>query len=139
MANVTLLKTDLAQKLREQLISMARNISLKAANVEKAEILGKLDVSIECGSRQFHHRIYIADISNPCILVLDFLQKVNFIVGLEKNEIRTGEEIPLFSTSVHCTTSNFVHRIGQKENYNTSKIRMSYQEFLKFHASSDMP
>ncbi|GBL72780.1 hypothetical protein AVEN_270243-1 [Araneus ventricosus] len=123
-ANVTLLRTDLAQKLKEQLIYTAPNISLKTATGEKTEIRGKLDASIECGSRKFHHRIYVADITDPCILGLDFLQKFNFTVDLEKNEIRTGgEEIPVFS---QCTAFKVVLRIGEKENYNTSKIRMSY-------------
>ncbi|GBN42661.1 hypothetical protein AVEN_134334-1 [Araneus ventricosus] len=100
-ANVTHLRTDLAQKLKEQLIYTAPNISLKTATGEKTEIRGKLDTSIECGSRKFHHRIYVPDITVPCILGLDFLQKFNFTVDLEKNEIRTGEEeIPLFSASV---------------------------------------
>ncbi|GBM06797.1 Retrovirus-related Pol polyprotein from transposon 297 [Araneus ventricosus] len=77
------------------------NISLKTATGEKTEIRGKLDASIECGSRKFPHRIYVADVTDPCILGLDFLKKFNFTVDLEKNEIRTGgEEIPLFSASV---------------------------------------
>ncbi|GBN62197.1 Retrovirus-related Pol polyprotein from transposon 297, partial [Araneus ventricosus] len=51
-------------------------------------------------------RIYVADITDPCILGLDFLQKFNFTVDLEKNEIRTGgEEIPLFSASVQHSKS----------------------------------
>ncbi|GBM48620.1 Transposon Ty3-I Gag-Pol polyprotein [Araneus ventricosus] len=105
-ANVTLLRTDLAQKLKEQLIYTAPNISLKTATDEKTEIRGKLDASIECGSRKFHHRTYVADITDPCILGLDFLQKFNFTVDLEKNEIRTGgEEIPLFSASVQHSKS----------------------------------
>ncbi|GBN12405.1 Retrovirus-related Pol polyprotein from transposon 297, partial [Araneus ventricosus] len=105
-ADVTLLRTDLAQKLKEQLIYTAPNISLKTATGEKTEIRGKLDASIECGSRKFHHRIYVADITDPCILGLDFLQKFNFTVDLEKNEIRTGgEEIPLFSASVQHSKS----------------------------------
>ncbi|GBM36472.1 hypothetical protein AVEN_234847-1 [Araneus ventricosus] len=105
-ANITLLRTDLTQKLKKQLIYTALNISLKTATGEKTEIRGKLDASIECGSRQFHHRIYVADIINPCILGLDFLQKFNFSVDLEKNEIRTGgEEIPLFSANVQHSKS----------------------------------
>ncbi|GBM45502.1 Retrovirus-related Pol polyprotein from transposon 297 [Araneus ventricosus] len=48
-ANVTLLRTDLAQKLKEQLIYTGPNISLKTATGEKTEIRGKLDASIECG------------------------------------------------------------------------------------------
>ncbi|GBM32909.1 Retrovirus-related Pol polyprotein from transposon 412 [Araneus ventricosus] len=99
-ANVTLLRTDLAQKLKDNFIYTATNIYLKAATGEKAEIHGKLDAAIECGSRKFQHRIYVVDITDPCILGLDFLQKFNFTVDLEKNELRTGgEEIPLFSAS----------------------------------------
>ncbi|GBO41028.1 hypothetical protein AVEN_60339-1 [Araneus ventricosus] len=80
---------------------MAPNISLKTATGEITEIRGKMDASIECGSRKFHHIIYEADITDSCILGLDFLQKFNFTVDLEKNEIRTGEEeIPLLSASV---------------------------------------
>ncbi|GBO01645.1 hypothetical protein AVEN_68076-1 [Araneus ventricosus] len=99
-ANATLLRTDLAKKLKE-LIYTAPNISLNTATGEKAEIHIKLNATIECGSRKFQHGIYIADITDPCILGLDFLQKFNFTVDLEKNEIRTvGEEIPLLSASV---------------------------------------
>ncbi|GBN32418.1 hypothetical protein AVEN_169512-1 [Araneus ventricosus] len=99
-ANVTLVRTDLAQKMKEKFIYTASNISLKTANGEKAEIHGKLDAAIECGSRKFQHRIYVDDITDPCILGLDFLQKFNFMADLEKNEIRIGgEEIPLFSAS----------------------------------------
>ncbi|GBN72220.1 Retrovirus-related Pol polyprotein from transposon 297, partial [Araneus ventricosus] len=99
-ANVTRVRTDLAQKLKGNFIYTAPNISLKTAAGEKAEIHGKLDAAIECGSRKFQHKIYVADITDPCILCLDFLQIFNFMVDLEKNEIRTGgEEIPLFSAS----------------------------------------
>ncbi|GBN05495.1 Retrovirus-related Pol polyprotein from transposon 297 [Araneus ventricosus] len=99
-AYITLVRTDLAQKLKGNFIYTAPNISLKTATGEKAEIHGKLDAAIECGSRKFQHKIYVADITDPCILGLDFLQKFNFMADLEKNEIRTrGEEIPLFSAS----------------------------------------
>ncbi|GBN63414.1 Retrovirus-related Pol polyprotein from transposon 297 [Araneus ventricosus] len=57
-ANVTLVRTDLAQKLKGNFIYTAPNISLKTATGEKAEIHGKLDAAIECGSRKFQHRIY---------------------------------------------------------------------------------
>ncbi|GBM30915.1 hypothetical protein AVEN_9797-1 [Araneus ventricosus] len=46
------------------------------------------------------NRVYVADITNSCILSLDFLQKFKFTVDLEKNEMRTGtEKISLFSDS----------------------------------------
>ncbi|GBM58366.1 hypothetical protein AVEN_169845-1, partial [Araneus ventricosus] len=82
------------------LVDTGANVTLTATG-EKAEIHGKLGAAIECGSRKFEHIIYVADITDLCILGLDFLQKFNFTVDLEKNEIRTGEEeIPLFSSSV---------------------------------------
>ncbi|GBM40501.1 hypothetical protein AVEN_248387-1 [Araneus ventricosus] len=59
-ANVTLVRTDLAQKLKENFIYTAPNISLKTATGEKAEIHGKLEAAIECGSRKFQHKIYVA-------------------------------------------------------------------------------
>ncbi|GBO14414.1 Retrovirus-related Pol polyprotein from transposon opus [Araneus ventricosus] len=47
-----------------------------------------------------------ADVIDPCILGLDFLQNFNFTLELEENEIRTGrEEIPLFSASVQHSKS----------------------------------
>ncbi|GFU48754.1 retrovirus-related Pol polyprotein from transposon opus [Nephila pilipes] len=99
--NVTLLRTDIAQKLNQQFIYVAPNIFLKTATGEKANIYGKLDASIECGSRRFQHKVCVADITDPCILGLDFLREFNFMVDLERNEIRTrGEEIPLFSANI---------------------------------------
>ncbi|GBN10661.1 hypothetical protein AVEN_207631-1 [Araneus ventricosus] len=81
------------------LVDTGANVTLIATD-EKAEIHGKLNAAIECGSRKFKHRIYLAVIIDPCIFGLDFLQKFNFTVDLEKNEIRTGgEEIHLFSAS----------------------------------------
>ncbi|GBN34188.1 Retrovirus-related Pol polyprotein from transposon 297, partial [Araneus ventricosus] len=120
-ANVTLVRTDLAQKLKGNFIYTAPNISLKTATGEKAEIHGKLDAAIECGSRKFQHKIYVADITDPCILGLDFLQKFNFMVDLEKNEIRTGgEKVPLFSGvpeasgKFRYTVTDFPSQVSQK-------------------------
>ncbi|GBL78026.1 hypothetical protein AVEN_143336-1 [Araneus ventricosus] len=102
--NITLLRADLAHKVKERLIYTAPNLTLKTATGEKAKIQGKLDASIECGSRKFQHRVYVADITDSCILGLDFLQKFKFTVDLEKNETQTGsEKILLFSSSTqHC-------------------------------------
>ncbi|GFU46007.1 retrovirus-related Pol polyprotein from transposon 297 [Nephila pilipes] len=72
-ANVTLLRTDIGQKLNQQFIYTAPNI-LKTAT---------------------------ADIPDPCILGLEFLREFNFTVDLERKEIRRGgEEIPLFSGNI---------------------------------------
>ncbi|GFS68887.1 uncharacterized protein NPIL_456591 [Nephila pilipes] len=123
-ANVTLLRTDIAQKLNQQFIYTAPNIFLKTAISEEANIHGKLDASIECGSRRFQHEVYEADITYPCILGLDFLREFKFTVDLEINEIRTGgEEIPLFSANM---VSKVMLRICKRKDCNTSKVRMPH-------------
>ncbi|GBM98938.1 hypothetical protein AVEN_265684-1 [Araneus ventricosus] len=55
--NVTLLREDLARKLKKRLIYTAPNISFKTATGEKAEIHGKLDATIECESRKSQCRV----------------------------------------------------------------------------------
>ncbi|GBL94941.1 hypothetical protein AVEN_187458-1 [Araneus ventricosus] len=106
--NITPLREGLAHQLKERLIYMAPNLTLKTATGEKAKIQWKLDASIECGSRKFQHTVYVAAITNSCILGLDFLQKFKFTVDLEKNEVWTGsEEIPLFSVSTQHRKRTF--------------------------------
>ncbi|GBO23010.1 hypothetical protein AVEN_27754-1 [Araneus ventricosus] len=79
------------------------------ATGEKTEIREKLDASIECGSRKLHHRIYVADITDPCILGQDFIQIFNITVDLDKNEILTeAEESPLFSARVQHSQSCYM-------------------------------
>ncbi|GFT41656.1 transposon Ty3-I Gag-Pol polyprotein [Nephila pilipes] len=78
-ANVILLRADLIKKLKEQ----TPNISQNTAVGEKAEMHGKLDVFIECGSKKFQRKVYVPDISDPCILCLDFIQKFNISVDFE--------------------------------------------------------
>ncbi|GBM80748.1 hypothetical protein AVEN_96414-1 [Araneus ventricosus] len=119
--NITLLRADLARKVKERLIYTARNLILKAATGEKAKIQEKLDASIECGSRKFQHRVYVADITDSCILGLDFLQKFKFTVDLEKNEIRIGsEKISLFPGSTQ-------HRKRTSDGKNVLSRRLCFE------------
>ncbi|GBL74064.1 Transposon Ty3-G Gag-Pol polyprotein [Araneus ventricosus] len=105
-------KDRLGPEAEEKIYFTAPNISLKTATSKKAEIYGKLDASIECGSRKFQHRIYLADITDPCILGLGFLQGFNFTVDPEKNEIRAGgEEIPCFQPGVPEVSGQFRYAV----------------------------
>ncbi|GBO45639.1 hypothetical protein AVEN_139022-1 [Araneus ventricosus] len=114
-------RADLAHKVKERLIYTAPNLTLKTATGEKAKIQGKLDASIECGSRKFQHRVYVADITDSCILGLYFLQKSKFTVDLEKNEIRTGsEKISLFSGSTQ-------HRKRTSDGKNVQSRRLCFE------------
>ncbi|GBN00751.1 hypothetical protein AVEN_208740-1 [Araneus ventricosus] len=120
--NITLLRADLARKLKERLIYTAPNLTLKITTGEKAEIQGKLDTSIECGSRKFQHRVYVTDITDSCILGLDFLQKFKFTVDLQKKEIRTGsEKISLFSGSTQ-------HRKRTSDGKNVLSRRLCFED-----------
>ncbi|GBN47723.1 hypothetical protein AVEN_39064-1 [Araneus ventricosus] len=88
------------------LMDIGANVTLlrifsKTDTGEETEIRGKHDASIESGSTKSYHRIYVADITDPCILGLYFFEKFIFTVDLEKNHIRTtAEEIPLFSVNI---------------------------------------
>ncbi|GBM56436.1 hypothetical protein AVEN_147211-1 [Araneus ventricosus] len=70
-------------------------------------------------------QIYVADITEPSILALDFLQRFNFTVDLEKNEMKNRRRGQSFVFS-KCTACKIVICIGQGENCNTSNIVMSY-------------
>ncbi|GBN95179.1 hypothetical protein AVEN_172369-1 [Araneus ventricosus] len=98
--NITLLRAGVACKLKERLIYTAPNLTLiQTATGEKAKIQEKLDASIEFRSKKFQHRVYVADITDSCILGLDFLQKFKFTVGSgEKSDTdRTGENSFVFN------------------------------------------
>ncbi|GBM05400.1 hypothetical protein AVEN_94709-1 [Araneus ventricosus] len=75
-ANVTLARIDLNQKMKEEFIYMASNISVKTATGEKEDMHGKLETAAECESRKFQHKIYVTDFTDLSILGLDFLQNV---------------------------------------------------------------
>lgn len=58
---------------------------------------------------RFYYKVYVADISYQCILGLDFLQKFNFTLDFEKNEIRThGDRMHLLKSKYHIGSCSFV-------------------------------
>ncbi|GBM09386.1 Retrovirus-related Pol polyprotein from transposon 297 [Araneus ventricosus] len=70
--------------------------------------------------------IYVADVTDPCNLGLDFLQKFNFTVDLDKNDIRTGgEEIPLFVACVQHSKSCSI--LAKKRNIIPAKLECLIQ------------
>ncbi|GBM17047.1 Retrovirus-related Pol polyprotein from transposon 297 [Araneus ventricosus] len=117
-ANVTLVRTDLAQKLKENFIYTAPKISLKTATGKKAEISGKLDAAIECGCRKFQHKIYVADITDPCILGLDFLQKFNFknLEGFNEEQRTAVKELLQEFQNLFSTSDSDVGRCNMTQN-----------------------
>jgi len=113
-ANVTLIRIDLAEKVSRYLIYVAPAVSLKTVTGDQVAVHGKLDIVIQVGSRGFQHRVYVADITDSCILGLDFLRKNNFTLDLDKNEVRAkGEEIPLLTSKVEDTAVSTVMAKGK--------------------------
>ena len=109
-ANVTIIRTDVARRLNVQLLYTAPSVSLQTVSGDKIGVHGKIKIPISFGFTIYPHTVYVADITDPCILGLDFLKKYNFCLDLERKELRTSrEEVPLFGLeSVELYTSRIL-------------------------------
>ncbi|GFW04467.1 hypothetical protein TNCV_878361 [Trichonephila clavipes] len=104
-ANVSIIRNDLAQKLKEKLIWAPPRVVLQTVTGEKIDIHGKLKVKIKFGDTTYQHAVYVADIADPFILGLDFLKEHGFTLDFNKNELRSiHEEVTIFKIE-HMTES----------------------------------
>ncbi|GFX51321.1 retrovirus-related Pol polyprotein from transposon 412 [Trichonephila clavipes] len=104
-ANVSIIRNDLAQKLKEKLIWTPPRVVLQTVTGEKIDIHGKLKVKIKFGDTTYHYAVYVADIADPFILGLDFLKEHGFTLDFNKNELRSiHEEVTIFKIE-HRTES----------------------------------
>ncbi|GFV82269.1 hypothetical protein TNCV_2791671 [Trichonephila clavipes] len=87
-ANVSIIRNDLAQKLKEKLIWTPPRVVLQTVTGEKIDIHGKLKVKIKFGNTTYQHAVYVADIADPFILGLDFLKEHGFTL-LQQERITT--------------------------------------------------
>ncbi|GFV08916.1 retrovirus-related Pol polyprotein from transposon 412 [Trichonephila clavipes] len=96
-ANVSIIRNDLAQKLKEKLLWTPPRVVLQTVTGEKIDIQGKLKVKIQFGDTTYQHAVYVADIADPFILGLDFLKEHGFTLDFNKNELRSiHEEVTIF-------------------------------------------
>ncbi|GFX65296.1 hypothetical protein TNCV_4821861 [Trichonephila clavipes] len=96
-ANVSIIRNDLAQKLKEKLLWTPPRVVLQTVTGEKIDIHGKLKVKIKFGDTTYQHAVYVADIADPFILGLDFLKEHGFTLDFNKNELRSiHEEVTIF-------------------------------------------
>ncbi|GFY18289.1 retrovirus-related Pol polyprotein from transposon 412 [Trichonephila clavipes] len=113
-ANVSILRNDLAQKLKEKLIWTPPRVVLQTVTGEKIDIHGKLKVKIRFGDTTYQHAVYVADIADPFILGLDFLKEHGFTLDFNKNELRSiHEEVTIFKIK-HRTES--IRQVTANEN-----------------------
>ncbi|GFU91119.1 retrovirus-related Pol polyprotein from transposon 412 [Trichonephila clavipes] len=93
-ANVSIIRNDLAQKLKEKLLWTRP--------------------AIRFGDTTYQHVVYVADIADPFILGLDFLKEHGFTLDFNKNELRSiHEEVTIFKIE-HRTES--IRQVTANEN-----------------------
>ncbi|GFX80707.1 retrovirus-related Pol polyprotein from transposon 412 [Trichonephila clavipes] len=113
-ANVSIIRNDLAQKLKEKLIWTPPRVVLQTVTGEKIDIHGKLKVKIRFGDTTYQHAVYVADIADPFILGLDFLKEHGFTLDFNKKELRSiHEEVTIFKIE-HRTES--IRQVTANEN-----------------------
>ncbi|GFV87628.1 retrovirus-related Pol polyprotein from transposon 412 [Trichonephila clavipes] len=89
-------------------------VVLQTVTGEKIDIHGKLKVKIKFGDTTYQHAVYVADISDPFILGLDFLKEHGFTLDFNKNELRSiHEEVTIFKIE-HRTES--IRQVTANEN-----------------------
>ncbi|GFW27160.1 hypothetical protein TNCV_93861 [Trichonephila clavipes] len=113
-ANVSIIRNDLAQKLKERLIWTPPRVVLQTVTGKKIDIHGKLKVKIKFGDTTYQHAVYVADIADPFILGLDFLKEHGFTLDFNKNELLSiHEEVTIFKIE-HRTES--IQQVTANEN-----------------------
>ncbi|GFU35200.1 retrovirus-related Pol polyprotein from transposon 412 [Trichonephila clavipes] len=96
-ANVSIIGKDLAQNLKLSIIWTPPCVSLKTVTGDKIQVHGLANVTLRFGNIDYHHTAYIADITDPCILGLDFLKNNNFKMDFENSNMHSKfEDITLF-------------------------------------------
>ncbi|GFX53998.1 retrovirus-related Pol polyprotein from transposon 17.6 [Trichonephila clavipes] len=121
-ANVSIIRNDLAQKLKEKLIWTPPRVVLQTVTGEKIDIHGKLKVKIKFGDTTYQHAVYVADIADPFILGLDFLKEHGFTLDFNKNELRSiHEEVTIFKIE-HRTEIIVPGYIGNDVSFNSGLI-----------------
>ncbi|GFS49794.1 retrovirus-related Pol polyprotein from transposon 412 [Trichonephila clavipes] len=96
-ANVSIIRKDLAQNSKLSIIWTPPCVSLQTVTGDKIQVHGKANVTLRFGNIDYHHTAYIADITDPCILGLDFLKNNNFKLDFENSNMHSKfEDITLF-------------------------------------------
>ncbi|GFV54133.1 retrovirus-related Pol polyprotein from transposon 412 [Trichonephila clavipes] len=97
-ANVSIIGKDLAQNSQVSIIWTPPCISLQTVTGDKIHVHRKANVTLRFENIDYHHTAYIADITDPCILGLDFLKNHNFKLDFENSNMHSKfENITLFS------------------------------------------
>ncbi|GFV98192.1 retrovirus-related Pol polyprotein from transposon 412 [Trichonephila clavipes] len=91
-ANVSIIRKDLAQNSHVSIICTPPCVSLQTVTGDKIQVHGKANISLRFGNIDYHHTAYIADITDPCILGLEFLKNNNFKLDFENSNMHSKLE-----------------------------------------------
>ncbi|GFX94885.1 retrovirus-related Pol polyprotein from transposon 412 [Trichonephila clavipes] len=96
-ANVSIIRKDLAQNSQVSIIWTPPSVSMQTVACDKIQVYGKANVTLRFRNIDYHHTEYIADITDPCILGLDYLKNNNFKLDFENSNMHSKfEDITLF-------------------------------------------
>ncbi|GFX69695.1 retrovirus-related Pol polyprotein from transposon 412 [Trichonephila clavipes] len=100
-ANVSIIRKDLAQNSQISIIWTPPCVSLQTVTGDKIQVHGKANITLRFGNIDCHHTAYITDITDPCILGLDFLKNNNFKLDFENTNMHSKfEDITLFGLQI---------------------------------------
>lgn len=102
-SNISIIRTSfLASEERASIQSV--NSCLKTVTGEKAPIHGKGSLHVSIGKLTMTHPMWVADISDSCILGLDFLEHHNCSVNVKQGTLTIGSfQFPLKKSNSHAT------------------------------------
>ncbi|GFU37564.1 retrovirus-related Pol polyprotein from transposon 412 [Trichonephila clavipes] len=96
--NVSIIIKALAQNSKVSIIWMPPCFSLPTMTGDKIQVHGKANITLRFGHIEYQYTAYVADISPPCILGLDFLKNNNFKLDFENSSMHSKfEDITFFS------------------------------------------
>ncbi|GFS96612.1 hypothetical protein TNCV_3943991 [Trichonephila clavipes] len=96
-ARVSIIRKDLAQNSKLSIIWTPPCVSLQTVTGDKIQAHGKANVTLRFGNIDYHHMEYIADITDPGILGLDFLKNNKFKLDFENSNMHSKfDDITLF-------------------------------------------
>ena len=98
-ANATIIRSDLAHKLGKKLIWTPPCVILQTVTDDKINVHGKVYLNITLEDDIYHQVAYVADISDPFILGLEFQRENNFKLDFMNKELHSdSEDIAMFKT-----------------------------------------
>ncbi|GFX25172.1 retrovirus-related Pol polyprotein from transposon 412 [Trichonephila clavipes] len=95
-ANVSIIRKDLAQNSQLSIIWTPPCVSLQTVTGDKIQVHEKANINLRFGNIDYRRTAYIADITDPCILGLDFLKNNNFKLNFENSNMHSNLQTSLF-------------------------------------------